>query len=119
MWIEYGTSSKTHRVLIDCGTQASSSALLARIEQVPTNERFLELFVLSHIDSDHIGGALPLFSAVKRGLRFGDVWFNGWKHVSGQLGARQGEMFSTAIQDFELPWNVWRSGRTVMVDDGG
>jgi hypothetical protein len=71
---------------------------------------------LSHIDSDHIGGALPLFKAVKRGLRFGDVWFNGWRHVSGQLGARQGEMFSTAIQDFELPWNVWRNGGSIVAD---
>lgn len=75
----------------------------------------LELFVLSHIDSDHIGGALPFFKAVQQGLRFGDVWFNGWRHISGQLGARQGEMFSTAIQDFELPWNAWRAGGTIVV----
>ncbi len=116
LWIEYGDAATTHRLLIDCGTQATSKALLDRVEAVPAKERFLELFVLSHIDSDHIGGALPLFRAVKRGLRFGDVWFNGWRHVSGQLGARQGEMFSTAIQDFELPWNVWRGGKTIMVD---
>jgi beta-lactamase superfamily II metal-dependent hydrolase len=116
LWIEYGAAATTHRLLIDCGTQATSRALLDRVDAVPENERFLELFVLSHIDSDHIGGALPFFRAVKRGLRIGDVWFNGWRHISGQLGARQGEMFSTAIQDFELPWNAWRGGRTIMVD---
>ena len=118
LWIEYGDRSKTYRWLIDCGTQPSAKSLLARVNRLPENERFLELFVMSHIDSDHIGGALPLFRAVKRGLRFGDVWFNGWRHVSGQLGARQGEMFSTAIQDFELPWNVWYNGAAVMVQDG-
>jgi beta-lactamase superfamily II metal-dependent hydrolase len=116
LWIEYGDRGTTHRVLIDCGTQGTAKALLARVDAVPANERFLELFVLSHIDSDHIGGALPFFKAVKRGLQFGDVWFNGWRHVSGKLGARQGEMFSTAIQDFELPWNVWREGKTILVD---
>ena len=104
-------------MLIDCGTQATSKALLARVDAVPENERFLELFVLSHIDSDHIGGALPLFKAVKHGLRFGDLWFNGWRHISGQLGARQGEMFSTAILDFELPWNLWRDGASILRDD--
>lgn len=118
LWIEYGDRGTTHRVLIDCGTQGTAKALLARVDAVPANERFLELFVLSHIDSDHIGGALPFFKAVKRGLRFGDVWFNGWRHVSGKLGARQGEMFSTAIQDFELPWNTWRDGKTILVDAG-
>jgi beta-lactamase superfamily II metal-dependent hydrolase len=116
LWIEYGASARTHRWLIDCGTPGTSRALLARLEAVPSNERFLELFILSHIDSDHIGGALGVFRAARNGLRFGDVWFNGWRHVSGQLGARQGEMFSTAILELELPWNVWQDGRTVMVD---
>ena len=115
LWIEYGDDTATHRWLIDCGTQATSTELLRRVDAVPENERMLELFVLSHIDSDHIGGALPFFKAVQQGLRFGDVWFNGWRHISGQLGARQGEMFSTAIQDFELPWNAWRAGGTIVV----
>jgi hypothetical protein len=74
------------------------------------------VLLMSHIDSDHIGGALPFFKAVQAGLRLGDVWFNGWRHVSGHLGARQGEMFSTAIQDFDLPWNEWRSGQTIVLD---
>jgi hypothetical protein len=76
----------------------------------------LEVLLMSHIDSDHIGGAMPFFKAVQAGLRLGDVWFNGWRHVSGHLGARQGEMFSTAIQDFELPWNEWRAGQTIVLD---
>jgi hypothetical protein len=92
--------------------------LLARAEAVPADERLLELFVMTHIDADHIGGALPFFRAVQRGLRFGDVWFNGWRHVSGQLGARQGEMFSTALADFDLPWNTWRDGGAVFLEDG-
>jgi hypothetical protein len=116
IWIEYGNGGKTHRWLTDCGTQQTASELVRRVEALPEGERFLELFVMSHIDSDHIGGALPFFKAVKRGLTFGDVWFNGWRHISGRLGARQGEMFSTAIQDFELPWNKWRDGAAVVLD---
>ncbi|MQA30708.1 MAG: CHAT domain-containing protein [Luteitalea sp.] len=116
LWIEYGDGRTTHRWLNDCGTQQTARELLRRVDQVPENERRLELFVMTHIDSDHIGGALPFFRAVKNGLTFGDVWFNGWRHLSGRLGARQGEMFSTAIQDFELPWNAWREGRAIVID---
>ena len=116
IWIEYGDGRKTHRLLADCGTQQTASELLRRVEALPEKDRFLELFVMSHIDSDHIGGALPFFKAVKRGLTFGDVWFNGWRHISGRLGARQGEMFSAAIQDFKLPWNDWRDGGAVVLD---
>ena len=116
LWIEYGDAATTHRWLIDCGTQQTAKALLRRVEAVPQNQRMLELFVMSHIDSDHIGGALPFLTSVQRSLRFGDVWFNGWRQLAGQLGARQGEAFSTAIQDLELPWNEWRGGKAVVVE---
>lgn len=117
LWIEYGDQRAPNRILIDCGTQGSSAALLKRIDGLPRHDRVFELFVLSHIDADHIGGALPVFGAIKRDLRFSDVWFNGWRHVSGQLSARQAEMFSTAIVDLELPWNLWRDGGAIVTDD--
>jgi hypothetical protein len=73
---------------------------------------------MTHVDADHIGGALPLFKAVRRGLTFGDVWFNGWRHLSGALGPRQGEMFTTAIEDFRLAWNAWQDGGPIAATDG-
>ena len=116
LWIEYGDGQLTHRWLIDCGTQHTAQELLRRVPTIPAKEQSLELFVMSHIDSDHLGGALGFFKAVKGGLRIADVWFNGWRHLSGSLGAKQGEMFGTAIQDFELPWNAWREGEAIVVD---
>jgi beta-lactamase superfamily II metal-dependent hydrolase len=116
LWIEYGEGTTRHRWLIDCGTQQTSRELLRRTGALLEHERLLELFVMSHIDSDHIGGALPFFKAVRRGLRFGDVWFNGWRQVSGSLGAKQGEIFSTALVELELPWNVWRDGGPIVID---
>jgi beta-lactamase superfamily II metal-dependent hydrolase len=116
LWIEYGNDSTTHRWLVDCGTRQTARFLARRVEQLPASERLLELFVMTHIDADHIGGALPFFGAVQQRLRFADVWFNGWRHLSGVLGARQGEMFSSALQDLELPWNVWRDGGAIVVD---
>jgi hypothetical protein len=116
LWIEYGDADVCHRWLIDCGTQQTAPNLLRRVEQIPKSERMLELFVMTHIDSDHIGGALPFLRAAREGLRFGDVWFNGWRHLSGRLGARQGEAFSTAIEDLRLPWNAWREGNAIAID---
>jgi len=118
LWIEYGQAEACHRVLIDCGTRPTAALISRRVEQMPAKERRLDLFVMSHIDADHIGGALPFLDTVRRGLRVGDVWFNGWRHLSGQLGARQGEMFSTAIQDLELPWNEFRDGDAIVVQEG-
>jgi len=116
IWIEYGDKRSTHRLLIDCGTNQTAKELARRVGTLSEQERSFELFVMSHIDSDHIGGALPFLKTIRSGLKFGDVWFNGWRHLSGQLGARQGEIFSTAIEDFELPWNRRFDGAAVVVD---
>jgi len=116
LWIEYGDKGTTHRLLIDGGTQPSATGLLKHVAALPERDRQFELLVCSHIDSDHIGGVLPLMKTVAQGVRFGDVWFNGWRHLSGQLGSKQGEMFSSAIEDLHLPWNAWRQGHAIVVD---
>lgn len=117
LWIEYGDKSATHRWLIDGGTQKSAVLLLQHIESLPEPDRHFELLVLSHIDSDHIGGVLPLMKAVTRGLSLGDVWFNGWQHLPrDDRGAKQGEMFSSAIRDLHLAWNAWRGGDAIVID---
>jgi beta-lactamase superfamily II metal-dependent hydrolase len=118
LWIEYGTGDEVHRVLIDCGTHQTVRELSRRMEALPEHERFFELFVMTHIDSDHIGGALPLLKTIRNGVRFGDVWFNGWRHLSGRLGARQGEIFSSAIEGLKLPWNSHFDGDAVVVGGG-
>ena len=118
LWIEYGDASATHRWLVDCGTAPTAAELRRRVELLPKKDRRFELLVLSHIDADHIGGVLPFLNEVKKGMRFGDVWFNGWRHLSGQLGAKQGEMFSSALQDLNLPWNQWRQGQAIVVEGG-
>ena len=107
LWIEYGRgSAKPERVLVDCGPAGTYPLLRKKIEALAPAERHFELFILSHIDDDHIGGAIKLFKDVRAlGLSFGDVWFNGWRHLSDRLNAKQGEAFSALIQDKKLPWN--------------
>jgi CHAT domain/Metallo-beta-lactamase superfamily len=118
LWIEYGDARETHRVLVDCGPEDAADYLLQKVDALPKKDRFIELFVMTHIDADHIGGALPFFKAVRAGLTFGDVWFNGWRQLSGTLGPRQGEMFTTAIEDFRLVWNGWQDGGPIAVRSG-
>jgi beta-lactamase superfamily II metal-dependent hydrolase len=119
LWIQYGEAGPTSRVLIDCGTDSTYPWLQKRVAQVPLAARDFELFILSHIDADHIGGAIPFFADQTLGLRVADVWFNGYKHLtSTRLGAKQGEIFSTLIQKYKLPWNLWRKGGAIVLAGG-
>ena len=81
LWIEYGSGPKLHRILVDGGTPATADAIVSRVEKVKPADRHFELLVVTHIDTDHIGGILRLLADPPAGLTFDDVWFNGWPQL--------------------------------------
>jgi beta-lactamase superfamily II metal-dependent hydrolase len=109
-----------HRMLIDCGTTRTwARTLKPRILQGSEQERHFELFILSHIDSDHIEGALPLMKEMKAlNITFGDVWFNGRHHLDTKLSGKHGEKFSEAIRSNGLKWNHRFGGAAVVREEG-
>ncbi len=125
IWIEYG-SNPIRRILIDCGRKTAYRAVADRLDDL--RELTFELFVLTHVDADHIAGAVPLLQDQRFGPdRVGDVWFNGWRHLNGQhrdenesvrvLGAKQGEFFGAVLRERNYPWNENFSGFGVVVDE--
>ena len=123
LWIEYGDPRSPRRVLIDGGTPATARVLRQRIEALPPDARRFELLVITHIDADHIGGVVALLADPPPGLAFGDVWFNGWRHLPpdpvGSRGAVQGEALGQLIERGRLPWNNAFGGHAVVVPDAG
>jgi hypothetical protein len=119
IWIEYGTAAERHRILIDGGPLNTYDALRTRIKALPAGKRHFDLFVITHIDADHIGGCVALLADTSLGVTFGDVWFNGWRHlIPDQLGPTQAEMLSTLLEEREDPWNLAFGGKAVSVGTG-
>jgi beta-lactamase superfamily II metal-dependent hydrolase len=122
LWIEYGDAWRPYRVLIDGGTPATYPTLKRRIESLPEHDRRFELVVITHIDSDHIGGVLKLLQNPPRGLEVGDVWFNGFKHLppSGKrLSVRQGEELVKELETGRFPWNDKFGGASICMNASG
>jgi hypothetical protein len=123
LWIEYGDPQDPRRIIVDGGTKGSwEDGLRARIEALPAAERRFELLVVTHIDSDHIDGALALLTDVTLGATFGDVWFNGWRHLPDTLeplGPVEGELLTDAIVQRGLPWNEAFDGEAVILPPEG
>jgi beta-lactamase superfamily II metal-dependent hydrolase len=128
LWITYGAAGRPRHILIDAGTPSTWKRLRPKLVEAVANNggalRF-ELFVVSHIDADHIGGAVKLLEeATPLGVTFGDIWFNGYYHLDDKpppdvLGAKQGEALSALIDGWSLPWNDAFARRAVMVPDRG
>lgn len=132
IWIEYGKRGAMHRVLVDCGTNAVYPAVRQRILALPPAERHLELFVVTHVDVDHIGGALALLRDREQlGLTIGDIWFNGYVHLTPGgavplpedgdiLGPLQGEALTECLMAHDpKKWNAAVRGAALVVPDTG
>jgi beta-lactamase superfamily II metal-dependent hydrolase len=124
LWIEYGAPAKPRRLLIDCGTQmVYQNALKPRIQALKPSDRHFELFIVTHVDIDHIGGAIDFIAeSAALGVTFGDIWFNGYRQLqaaSRLRGALQGEDLTALLEDLKLPWNRQFEKSAVMVDAVG
>jgi beta-lactamase superfamily II metal-dependent hydrolase len=98
--IQYGPSETPRRILIDGGPIGAYKALAARLDELPLGRRRFELLTITHIDADHIEGAVRLLAERTKDFYFDDVWFNGWRHLDdskGILGAVSGEFLSALI----------------------
>lgn len=125
LWVEWGSRKGPRwRLLVDCGTEASfKRALGPRIGRQPAEgqQRHFELFILSHIDGDHVGGGIPLLQqARKLGVSFGDIWFNGRHHLErvNMLSGKDGDDFSTLLKREQMPWNLWTEGKAIVRPQG-
>lgn len=119
LWIEYGTENKIHRILVDGGTTATYDFLSARLLKMPVKERRFELLIITHVDADHIDGAVRLLQDKALQVVFKEVWFNGWKHLSDLLCPVAGEYLSALLEEGKYNWNTsFDEAATVLPDSG-
>lgn len=97
--------------LIDLGRKADYTALRPWLAQT----RDIALFVITHIDADHIEGAMPLVAEPVPPFTPADVWYNGHDHLKAArdrlarleiMSVLQGEKLSRGIRKFQWPWNA-------------
>ena len=88
--VAYGDPQAPHYVLIDGGPYyvyrnkkyVARKTLSKRMTQLVADGGRLELLVITHVDADHIEGAVRLLANRTPDLKIEDVWFNGRKHLT-------------------------------------
>lgn len=122
LWIEYGSASDPHRVLIDSGVRQTYGLVKARVLAVSERKRRFDLFIVTHVDSDHIGGVPKLLADSSLGLSFDEVWFNAWRHLpktGDRLGPVEGELVSAQLDRSGWPWNAAFDEKAVVISSQG
>lgn len=106
-WVEAGV--RRHAV-IDLGRTADYRALRPWLVEIGN----IDLLVITHIDADHIEGAMPMVAEAQAPFVPNDVWFNNHDHLLAArkrrqeleiLSVLQGEKLSKGIARYKWPWN--------------
>lgn len=124
LWIEYGDAASPHRIVVDCGTAGTSERIIALLDKVRDQPGKNELLIITHVDSDHIAGALPLVSNPANMNLFSDIWFNGRRHLEPSdalepFGAAQGERLTKSLLENKFPWNRSYDFRSICLEEDG
>ncbi|MEU6223363.1 MBL fold metallo-hydrolase [Streptomyces sp. NPDC047042] len=124
LWVEWTHAGRPHRMLIDGGTRGRArlpEGLADRLGRLPVHDRRFDLVVCTHIDTDHIGGLLDLFTRPPEGFGADEVWFNGRDHLvpADRLGPLQGDRLAELLRARGVAWNSRAGGGPVMVPDDG
>lgn len=94
---------RTTNILIDAGPQATyRDVLRPRLSALADAGECLHLFIITHIDADHIGGALAFLEdngpcAAPSVIEVKDVWHNSYRHLF-QNGATPSEQQATRVK---------------------
>lgn len=108
MILSWGQDDALHHMVIDGGRSGTYPALFDRLESMAQRCETLDLYVLTHIDGDHIGGALTYLRDRRRPIAPACVWFNGYRQIKGaeRRSVKQGEEYSQLLKQLQWPLNT-------------
>lgn len=115
--LSWDAPSGPRYLLIDGGPAPAYDAVRAGLDAVPGLH--LDLLVLTHVDADHIEGALLLANDAGLDVSIDEVWFNGPAQLSDELSAAQGEMFAALLGARGIPLNDSFAGGPVVAPSDG
>jgi len=119
LFISYGDTSSPRYIVIDGGRSSTWAFLKQKLVDALGHDGVCELLVITHIDRDHIEGAISLVEDLAFAGRFKDVWFNGYHHLLDKsfeaFGPVQGERLSAALRKPRWAWNAAFGGAPVCV----
>jgi glyoxylase-like metal-dependent hydrolase (beta-lactamase superfamily II) len=106
--LTWGGPGASRHAVIDGGRTSTYITLRPRLLDMQQAVEPLELLVLTHVDADHIEGALKYVEDPHPPIVPARVWYNSLEALGGMAAKSmaQGDRYSAAIGRLGWPWNT-------------
>lgn len=106
--LSWGEEGSLSHMVVDGGRAGTYQHLRKRLAKIAEAGDRLALYVLTHIDADHIEGALAFLRDEDRPIAPEQVWFNGRVEMAptGRRSMSQGDAYSAALAKLGWPLNT-------------
>ena len=94
-------------ILVDGGfTSTFKKHIKPRLKELHNQGRKIDKFIITHIDADHISGAIALIkanedAATPKIIKIEEVWFNSYRHL--HFDEKEVGTFENGKPDFDIP----------------
>lgn len=111
----------SRNLVVDLGRGSTYKAVKKNLQRLEN----IDLFVMTHVDADHIAGAIPMVRENAAPFMPKRVWYNSRPQLEAAkdrqpihepFGARQGEKLARGIVNFKWPWNAEFASEIVSTD---
>ena len=112
-----GASGISHNILIDSGVMRFGLEFEAICKQIVANYEKIDVMIISHVDTDHLGGLLYNLRN-KTKLNIEEVWMNHGKLMgkNTDLSVRQNDEVYTALKEQGITIKPALAGMTYDLD---
>lgn len=118
----YGNDGIFHNIFIDSGFGSTyESTIKKEVNSIIENNEIIDLFVITHIDQDHIGGILKFIKDFGNKEIAREIWFNAASFVNinveedGKISFSQGvKLRDYLIKNYELREDIVCTGGVLL-----
>jgi len=106
--LSWGAPGALRHAVVDGGRSSTYLALRPRLLDIHQAGERLELVVLTHVDADHIEGALKYVQDPHLPIAPARVWYNSFDALGGMTARSmaQGDRYAAALEQLGWPWNI-------------
>ena len=110
-FLSFTFESSNFNMMIDSGpSKCWNNELRTFLDSINATGKRINVLLITHIDADHIGGAIKLFAEDKYCNMVDEVWYNGLPQITNTIS-------STASEDEEYAFSRLKSMHYYSADD--